>query len=134
MSTRRQAQVADEIRREVGELLLKQVKDPRVGMASVTEVHVSPDLRHAHINVSVYGSDEERQATLRALQHGAGFFRHQLGSSLQLRYTPEITFHLDDSLARGDRVLRLLEQVRADGPPSPPRPSPQGRGGQEDTP
>lgn len=112
MSTRRQAQVADEIRREIGELILKQIKDPRIGFVSVTEVHVSPDLRHAHVNVSVYGSENERQETLRALQHGAGFFRHEIGQSLQLRFTPEIVFHLDDSLERGDRILRLLDQVK----------------------
>ena len=112
MTSRRQAQVADEIRREIGTLLLRQVKDPRIGFASVTEVRISPDLRHAHVNVSVYGSDEERKTTLAALQHSAGFFRHEIGTGLQLRYTPEITFHLDDSLERGDRILRLLDQVK----------------------
>ena len=128
MTSRRQIQVADEIRRQIGELLLKQIKDPRVGFVSVTDVHVSPDLRHAHVNVSVYGSEEERKATMAALQHGTGFFRHEIGNNLQLRYTPELTFHLDDSLERGDRILRLLDQVRAeqnDTPPSaPPRPAP----------
>jgi len=113
MTSRRQAQVADEIRREIGNLLLRAVKDPRIGFASITEVRVSPDLRHAHVNVSVFGSDEERRASLAALQHSTGFFRHEIGSSLQLRYTPEITFHLDDSLERGDRILRLLDQVKA---------------------
>lgn len=115
MSSRRQVQVADEIRRAIGELMLKEFKDPRVGLASVTEVRISPDLRHAHVNVSVFGTDEEQRDTLTALQHGAGFFRHQIGSTLQLRYTPEITFHLDDSLERGDRILRLLDQVKAGG-------------------
>jgi ribosome-binding factor A len=113
MTSRRQAQVADEIRREIGNLLLRQVKDPRIGFASITEVRVSPDLRHAHVNVSVFGDDAERKATLAALQHSTGFFRHEIGASLQLRYTPEITFHLDDSLERGDRILRLLDQVKA---------------------
>ncbi len=114
MTSRRQAQVADEIRREIGELLLKQVKDPRVGFASVTEVRVSPDLRHAHVNVSVFGSDAEQKSTIEALRHGAGFFRHEIGTALQLRYTPDITFHLDDSLERGDRILRLLDQVKSE--------------------
>lgn len=112
MTSRRQAQVADEIRREIGELLLKQVKDPRVGFASVTEVRVSPDLRHAHVNVSVFGSEAEQKSTIEALRHGAGFFRREIGTALQLRYTPELTFHLDDSLERGDRILRLLDQVK----------------------
>ena len=121
MTSRRQEQVADEIRREIGELLLKQIKDPRVGFASVTEVQVSADLRHAHINVSVFGSDAERQSTMEALQHGSGFFRREIGAALKLRYTPTIAFHLDDSLERGDRILRLLNEVNDDrrhsGPP-----------------
>jgi ribosome-binding factor A len=117
MTSRRQVQVADEIRREIGELLLKQIKDPRVGFASVTEVQVSPDLRHAHINVSVFGSDAERQSTMEALQHGSGYFRREVGAALKLRYTPTITFHLDDSLERGDRILRLLNEVK--GNPAP---------------
>lgn len=115
MTSRRQVQVADEIRREIGDLILKQIKDPRVGFASVTEVTVSPDLRHAHVNVSVFGSDQERRDTMAALQHGAGFFRREIGNALQLRYTPEITFHLDDSLERGDRILRLLDKVKDTG-------------------
>jgi ribosome-binding factor A len=119
MTSRRQVQVADEIRREIGELLLKQIKDPRVGFASVTEVQVSPDLRHAHINVSVYGSDDEREATMTALHHGSGFFRREIGTALKLRYTPTITFHLDDSLERGDRILRLLNQVKGGGTTGP---------------
>jgi ribosome-binding factor A len=123
MTSRRQEQVADEIRREIGELLLKQIKDPRVGFASVTEVQVSPDLRHAHINVSVFGSDAERQSTMEALQHGSGYFRREIGAALKLRYTPTIAFHLDDSLERGDRILRLLNEVKDNRAPLGSTPS-----------
>ncbi len=117
MATRRQVQVADEIRREIGELILRQIRDPRVGFVSVTEVDLSSDLRYAHVNISVFGTQEKRQQTLTALQHAAGFFRREIGRTLQLRYTPEIIFRLDDSLERGDRILRLLDQVKQSHPP-----------------
>jgi ribosome-binding factor A len=127
MTSRRQIQVGDEIRRQIGHLLLTEVKDPRIGMASVTEVHVSADLRHAHVNVSVYGDEAQQTTSIAALRHMAGFFRHAIGAGMQLRYTPELTFHLDDSLERGDRIMRLIDQVKAEReqrPPEAPTPAP----------
>lgn len=111
MGTRRMAQVADLIKVEVSDLLRKEMKDPHLGFVTVTEVEVSPDLRHARIFVSVMGSEEETQESLKALSRACGFLRRELGQRIRLRYIPELSFKLDTSIARGDRILRLLREV-----------------------
>jgi ribosome-binding factor A len=77
----------------------------------VTEVKVSPDLRHARVLISVFGSTEEKRQTLDALTGATGFIRRQIGSRIRLRYTPELTFDYDESVERGDRMMRLIEEV-----------------------
>jgi ribosome-binding factor A len=116
--SRRQEQVADLIREEISDLLLRSTNDPRIGFASVTEVKISADLRHARLYVSVLGSDQEKQDTMTALTHATSYFRHELGTRVQLRFLPTLVFELDESLERGDRLLRLIEQAnRAGGAP-----------------
>lgn len=96
----------------VGELLQREIRDPRVaGLTSVTRVEVTPDVRFAKIYVSVMGSEEERLATIRALEHATGFVRSKLGEELTIRHVPAVTFQLDRSLEQGDRVLALINQV-----------------------
>lgn len=114
MVSRRQRQVADQMRREIGDLLLRATNDPRIGFASVTEVEISADLRYARVYVSVLGSEDEHTATMNALQHATGFFRHELASRMTTKFLPELSFLLDRSIERGDRLLRLIEQVRAE--------------------
>lgn len=96
----------------VGELLQREIRDPRVaGLTSVTRVEVTPDVRFAKIYVSVMGSEEERVATIRALEHATGFVRSKLGEELTIRHVPAVSFQLDRSLEQGDRVLALINQV-----------------------
>jgi ribosome-binding factor A len=102
--------VAEAIKEEVGELLLHHLKDPRISFASVTEVDVSGDLRLATIYFSVLGSDEEKKKTLQGLESSKGRIRYAIGQRLQLRNTPEIEIQLDDSIARGARILELIKQ------------------------
>ncbi len=90
--------------------LIAQMKDPRIGFASVTGVELSQDLRHAKVFVSVMGSAQEQRASMTALTHATGFLRRELAQRLTIRYTPEIVFRLDESIARGVRVLELLNQ------------------------
>lgn len=90
--------------------LISQMKDPRIGFASVTGVDLSQDLRHAKVHVSVMAEPAEQRASLAALTHAAGFLRHELAQRLTIRYTPELVFRLDESIARGVRVLELLNQ------------------------
>jgi ribosome-binding factor A len=105
------AQVADLIQEEISSLFRKGMKDPRLGFVTITEVEVTPDLRYAKIFVSVLGSEEEVKDSLKALASASGFLRHELGQRLRLRYIPELSFILDTSIERGDRILRLLKEV-----------------------
>ena len=112
MSTRRIARVNDLIRKEISELLLREIRDPRLGgLLSVTEVSTSPDLRHARVFISVMGSEEEKGRVVEGLAAASGFLRRSLGERLTLRYTPELIFELDESIERGSRLLELIEDV-----------------------
>jgi ribosome-binding factor A len=113
----RQDQLAELIAEELSDLIRTRMKDPRVGFASITSVQMSGDLRYAKVHVSVLGSAEDQRATLQALDHANGFLRHELAQRLTIRYTPEILFRLDESIARGARVLELMRQVREEDRP-----------------
>jgi len=102
-------------RHEISELLQRQVKDPRLGsFVTVTEVSISPDLRHARIFVSHIGSEEEKQKILSALASASSFFRRELTRRLRLRRIPELSFQWDDSIERGVHLLKLIDQVTTD--------------------
>jgi ribosome-binding factor A len=100
------------IRQEISELLRFQVKDPRLDtFITVTAVDTSSDMRHAKVFVSRLGGQEEKKETLGVLASAAGFFRKELAARLKLRRVPELNFQWDDSLERGDRLLRLIDRV-----------------------
>jgi len=112
MSTRRMARVNDLIRKEISELILREVRDPRLsGLLSVTRVETSPDLRYAKVFVSLMGSDEEKRQAEDGLAAASGFLRRGLGERVILRYIPQLTFRLDDSIEEGSRMLELIKQV-----------------------
>ena len=103
------------IRQEISQLLQRQVKDPRLGnFIAVTEVSTSPDLKYAKVFVSRIGSREENQEMLNVLASASGFFRNELAKRLKLRRIPELSFKEDDSIERGDRLLRLIDKVNLD--------------------
>lgn len=108
---KRQDQLGELIGQELSELIRTRMKDPRLGFASITDVNLSADLRHAKVFVSVMGEAQEQRDSLKALDHANGFLRHELAQRLTVRYVPEIEFRLDDSIARGSRVLDLINQV-----------------------
>ena len=110
--SRRPEQVADQVRMTVGELLLRQLHDPRIGFTTVTGVKMSPDLRFARIYVSVYGGDEAKKKTLEGLHAAAGFIRRELGHQLKLRYTPEIAFEYDESVEYGAHIEEVIRQLK----------------------
>ncbi len=112
-SYRRQDQLGEVITRELSDLMRSRMKDPRIGFASITDVEVSADLRHAKVFVSVMGTPQEQQDTMKGLEHATGFLRHELAQRLTVRHVPEIVFKLDTSLARGARVLELINRVTA---------------------
>lgn len=110
--THRIEQVNKLIRREISELLQRQVKDPRLGdFVAVTDVSTSADLRYAKIFVSRIASEEEKQETLSVLAAAAGFLRNELARRLRLRRIPKLSFEWDDSIKRGDHLLQLIDQV-----------------------
>jgi len=95
---------------------LGELKDPRIGMVTVTGVHVTPDLAEARIFVSVLGNDKKRAATLKGLESARGVLQAKLGRQLSLRRTPMLTFSYDDSVERGVRMTKLIEDLAADLP------------------
>ena len=114
----RPEKVAHLMRREVAEILQQRLRDPRVSaMVSVTDVEVTHDLSFARVFVSIMGSREEREATMHALAHAAGFVRHELSPRLGLREVPEVRFVHDESLERGARVEELLKRIHDGKPP-----------------
>jgi ribosome-binding factor A len=109
--SRRTERINELLREEISALLQREFKDPRVaGVVSITEVDVSPDLRHAKVFVSVLGSEDERTATMAAMTGGAHFFERELRRRLTLRRMPELRFIRDESLERGARILSILEE------------------------
>ena len=118
-NTRRQDQLGRVIAQELSELMRLRVKDPRIGFASITGVTVSRDLSLAKVYISVMGTPEEQRETMRGVRHAAGFLRHELAQRLSVRHVPEIAFVLDESIARGARMLELLNQISQERPPDP---------------
>lgn len=120
MSTRRQRQVADLLHEEISDLIARKLQDPRVAGVTVTDVKVSPDLRYADIYITRLGDDAARQEALAGLRAAAGYLKRELGPRLDLRFMPDLRFHLDLSWERGARIDRLLEQIAAEEPPREP--------------
>lgn len=130
--SQRTDRVDELLREEIGAILAREVQDPRIGFATITDVETTPDLRHARLWVSVIGSDAERRESLEALGHAMGFVRRELGRRLRLRRIPEFQVRLDDSAERGTRVLRLLADLEAgatpgEAPPGETLPTPVAR-------
>ena len=111
MSSRRRQQVGDLIRDEVSDILRYEMKDPRLGMVSIIRVEMSPDLRYATLHTSVYGDEDEQQATLQALSGASGYIRRLLAPRLRIRHIPTIRFRLDHSMEHADQVTRMLNEI-----------------------
>jgi ribosome-binding factor A len=115
--TQRTERVDELLRQEIGAILSREVKDPRIGFATVTKVETAPDLGHARVWVSVIGQRGERTEAIAALEHAMPFVRRELGGRLRLRRIPILHVRLDDTIERGTRVLHLLEQLEGgEGP------------------
>jgi ribosome-binding factor A len=112
--------VADLIQRELSELIRLEVRDPRVGMVTITSVDVSPDLSHAKVFFTILDKAHLKE-TLQGLQRAAGFLRSQLARRMKLYTTPEIRFAYDESVERGDHLSRLIDSVIPPAPAKPPK-------------
>jgi ribosome-binding factor A len=109
--TRRTERVADALLEAIAEILLKEVKDPRIGMVTLTGVKISPDLRHARVYFSTLGDEGRRRESLAGLRSASGFIRSGLSRRLKLRVAPELAFELDPGLEQAERVTRLLKEA-----------------------
>jgi len=109
MTYKRADRVADQIRMEVADILMRKIKDPRVHSVTVTGVEMTADLRIAHVFVTTMETGQAEQEIFAGLSKASGFVRAELGRRLTLRYLPEVRFKKDVSGLRGDRIMRLLE-------------------------
>ena len=113
--SRRTRQVGDFLREELVDIIRREVKDPRVGFFSLTDVEMTPDLRSARVFVSVLGTEEERAETLAALRSASGFIRHHLKPRLRMRQIPNLEFVDDRSMEHAERIARALKDLDGDG-------------------
>ena len=109
----RHERVAEEILHELGTMVAGELKDPRIAaLVTVTEVRVTPDLKHARVFVSVMGTEAEQKSTIRGLFAAVGYIRHELTERIQLRRAPELHFILDHSEEYAQRIEYLLRQTK----------------------
>ena len=111
-TTRRTQRLALQIKHEIGTMLFRGVKDRRIGLVTITGVDLSPDLRHAKVYFSTLGGDKERTESMEALNHAAGWIRRELGQRIRMKFLPEIAFRPDTSQEYGDRIDRLLDEIK----------------------
>ncbi len=115
MVKHRPFRLAESIKEEVSKMIREDIKDPRLGFVTVTDVEVADDLRHAKVFVSILGEEEEIKESMDVLKRAAGFVRSELGKTIRLRYVPEISFRYDQSIEHGAHISKLLREVIAEG-------------------
>jgi ribosome-binding factor A len=111
MEGKRSEKVADLIQKEISQMLLKSIKDPRIGFVTITKVTVSEDCRFAKVYYSVTGTPEERKRSMRGLDSAKGYVRKELGRRIRLRYTPEIMFQFDPSIEYAIHMEELIQSI-----------------------
>lgn len=107
--TRRTERMSDLLRAELSELILREIKDPRIRLVSLTGVEVTSDLRRAVVRVSALGDDNQREEAVEALRHARGFLRTELAHRLRTRVTPELIFELDRGAEHSQKISDILE-------------------------
>lgn len=113
----RTQRIGDQMQRELSQLIQREIKDPRLGMITITGVEVSRDLSHAKVYITVMGRDDDPEQVdlnLEVLQDAAGFLRLQLGKAMKLRSVPQLHFHYDASIRRGAELSALIERAVAE--------------------
>ncbi len=110
MAPSRMRRVNEVIRQVLGDAIATDLKDPRIGFVTVTDVDTSPDLRTSRVYVSVLGGEAERENALAGLRSAHGFLQGRIAAELRMKRTPTLTFHYDESVDRGVRISRLLDE------------------------
>ena len=111
MSKHRPNRLSETLKEEISQLILMELKDPRIGFVTVTSVDVANDLAHAKVYISVLGSEDEGKASLDTLNRAAGFIRTEIGKRIRLRHVPAIVFVYDPSIQHGAHIAKLLRDV-----------------------
>ncbi|MDO7267209.1 30S ribosome-binding factor RbfA [Shouchella clausii] len=111
MANNRAVRVGEQMKKELSDILIRDIKDPRVRFVTVTGVDVTGDLQQATAFITVLGDEEERNATLAGLEKAKGFIRTELGKRIRLRKTPELSFSFDESIQYGNRIESLLRDL-----------------------
>lgn len=114
MAELRVRKVQEFIKQEVGKMLLHDIKDPRLGFTTVTDVKVTGDLREATVYVSLFGNEKEKRDSLNVLNKAKGYIRKEVGQRLNIYYAPEISFEEDCSLEYGMKIEKLLNKIHED--------------------
>lgn len=113
----RATRVGEQMKKELGDIIGRKIKDPRIGFVTVTDVQVTGDLQQATVYISVLGGEEQRENTLKGLAKAKGFIRSEIGQRIRLRKTPEIIFEFDESFEYGNRINNLLHQLQREEQP-----------------
>ena len=111
MSQLRANRVAEQMKKELGDILNRKIKDPRVGFVTITDVEVTGDLQQATIYLTILGSEDEKEATLKGLTKAKGFIRSEIGHRIRLRKTPELFFEIDHTIETGNRIEKLIRDL-----------------------
>jgi ribosome-binding factor A len=112
MRFKRSDKVGDLIRKEISQILVGELKDPRIGFVTITKVAVSDDLRVAKVYYSVFGGEDQKEESYQGLESATGYIKRELGRRVRLKYMPEIHFLYDDSLDYGEHIEELLRGVK----------------------
>jgi ribosome-binding factor A len=110
--TTRASRVGDQIQADLASLLTRDVHDPGIGFVTITRVKVSPDLQQARVYYTSIGDDTAKRESARALDRATPFLRRQVGQRLRLKRVPELTFFYDESIEQGDRIERILQELK----------------------
>lgn len=110
----RSNRVGEQMKKELGDIIGRKIKDPRIGFVTVTDVNVTGDLQQATVYISVLGDEKQKEDTLKGLETAKGFIRSELGQRIRLRKTPEIFFEFDASIDYGNRIETLLKEIKED--------------------
>ncbi|MEC5422650.1 30S ribosome-binding factor RbfA [Virgibacillus sp. C22-A2] len=111
MAELRANRVAEQMKKELGEILTRKLKDPRIGFVTITDVEVTGDLQQAKVFISVLGEEQQKQDTLLGLAKAKGFIRSEIGQRIRLRKTPELTFEFDEAYEYGNHIEAILRDL-----------------------
>ena len=111
MSSRRIERLTEVIKQEVSKIILYELKDPRISFITVTKAEITPDLKRAKVYISILGDEAVQRKTMEGLEHARGFIQAEVGAHLQIRYTPLLTFCLDESVKKSQHISKLIDEA-----------------------